>query len=237
VPSPPPTLPFFPFAQSFVHGACNIFDMFSAKSDRMFTENAQGLDGSRVPLHNIDNTGEHLRELEVGSASGNGLDNNGTWGERDIGGLVNLQLAMVEYEDMRRELSTLSKSRTSKSNRSNAERGSRLRRISMAGSRRSRATSNARNEPETDLEALDDDKSEEDGEDDFELGEFLKDGHFEKRQAGKSAKKVGLVYKNLTVKGVGATTTFVKTLPSAIIGVRSSAGRPPNNDSSYPHCK
>lgn len=138
---------------------------------------------------------------------------------------------------MRRELSTLSKSRTSKSIKSNAERGSRLRRISIAGSRRSRATSNARNEPEEDLEAQDGEKAEEDGEDDFKLGEFLRDGHFEKRRAGMSAKKVGLVYRNLTVKGVGATTTFVKTLPSAIIGVRSDARRPPNNDPSCSHCK
>lgn len=211
--------------------------MFSAKTDRMFTENARGPDGSHIPLHNIDDTGERPHEPSSGSSSGNDVDNNGTWGERDIGGPVNLHLAMVEYEEMRRELSTLSRSRTSKSIKSNAERGSRLRRISMAGSRRSRATSNARNEHEEDLEAQDGEKPEEDGGDDFELGEFLKDGHFEKRQAGKSAKKVGLVYKNLTVKGVGATTTFVKTLPSAIIGVRSDARRPPNYDPSCSHCK
>lgn len=211
--------------------------MFSANTDRMFTENARGPDGSHVPLHNIDDTGERPHEPSSGSSSGIDVDNNGTWGERDIGGPVNLHLAMVEYEEMRRELSTLSRSRTSKSIKSNAERGSRLRRISMAGSRRSRATSNARNEPEEDLEAQDSEKLEEDGEDNFKLGEFLKDGHFEKRQAGKSAKKVGLVYKNLTVKGVGATTTFVKTLPSAIIGVRSNTRRPPNNDSSCSHCK
>ena len=56
-------------------------------------------------------------------------------------------------------------------------------------------------------------------EDDFQLGDFLKDGHFEKRQEGRSAKKVGVVYRNLTVEGVGATEVFVKTLPSAILGV------------------
>ncbi len=209
--------------------------MFSANSDRMFTENARGPDGSHVPLHNIDDTGERPHEPSSGSASGNDVENNGTWGERDIRGPVNLHLAMVEYEKMHRELSTLSKSHTSKSIKSNAERGSRLRRLSMAGSRRSRATSNVRNDFDADLESQDGEKPEEDGEDDFELGEFLKDGHFEKRQPGKSAKKVGLVYKNLTVKGVGATTAFVKTLPSAIIGVRSDAKRPSSSDPSCSH--
>jgi ATP-binding cassette subfamily G (WHITE) protein 2 (SNQ2) len=53
------------------------------------------------------------------------------------------------------------------------------------------------------------------------LGDFLKDGHFEKRREGRSAKKVGVVYKNLTVEGVGATEVFVKTLPGAILGVRA----------------
>lgn len=55
-------------------------------------------------------------------------------------------------------------------------------------------------------------------EDDFELGEFMKEGHFEKRKDGESTKKVGVVYKNLTVKGVGSTATFARTLPDAIMG-------------------
>ena len=56
-------------------------------------------------------------------------------------------------------------------------------------------------------------------EDDLDIGAFLKDGHFEKRtEAGESPKKVGVMYKNLTVKGVGAQATFSKTLPEAVIG-------------------
>jgi ATP-binding cassette subfamily G (WHITE) protein 2 (SNQ2) len=48
------------------------------------------------------------------------------------------------------------------------------------------------------------------------VGVFLKDGHFEKRtEAGESAKKVGVVYKNLTVKGVGVSVAFVRTVPHA----------------------
>jgi hypothetical protein len=55
-------------------------------------------------------------------------------------------------------------------------------------------------------------------EDDFELDEFMREGHFEKRKDGRSAKKVGVVYKNLTVKGVGSTASFARTLPDAVLG-------------------
>lgn len=55
-------------------------------------------------------------------------------------------------------------------------------------------------------------------EDDFELDEFIREGHFEKRKDGRSAKKVGVVFKNLTVEGVGETVQFVKTLPDAVLG-------------------
>lgn len=46
----------------------------------------------------------------------------------------------------------------------------------------------------------------------------MREGHFEKRVEGRSAKKVGVVWKHLTVTGTGSTATFVKTLPDAIIG-------------------
>jgi ATP-binding cassette subfamily G (WHITE) protein 2 (SNQ2) len=113
-------------------------------------------------------------------------------------------------------LTQLSKTRTSKSARSNPPTSGLRRHIS----RQSRATNN---ETEPDVEVQGDEKPAEDGGDgDFELGDFLKDGHFEKRQEGRTAKKVGVVYKNLTVKGVVATMTSVKTLPSSIIGVSTA---------------
>lgn len=71
---------------------------------------------------------------------------------------------------------------------------------------------------EGDLEAAETKEQEEDAAADFELDQFMKEGHFEKRVDGQSAKKVGVIFKNLTVKGVGSTTTFVKTLPDAILG-------------------
>ena len=201
--------------------------MFNAHSDRMYTARAEGFQEIRVPLHNVENNADS-RGPEESSPSSSEVDmrDDGTWGERDIGGPVNLRHAMLDYEEMRRELTNLSKTRSAgqKSTKSTGQHSSGLKRITTAGTRRSQKVRT--NEPDPDLEAQDGEKSEGEDEEaveeeeDFELGEFLKDGHFEKRQEGRSAKKVGVVYKHLTVQGVGATTTFVKTLPNAILGVR-----------------
>ena len=76
---------------------------------------------------------------------------------------------------------------------------------------------------ETEAGTFDEDKrageDEDEEEEDFQLDDFLRDGHFEKRTPeGESAKKVGVVYRHLTVKGVGATVAFTKTLPQAVMG-------------------
>ena len=46
----------------------------------------------------------------------------------------------------------------------------------------------------------------------------MREGHFEKRTDGESAKRLGLVYENLTVKGSSNTAAFVCTVPDAILG-------------------
>lgn len=203
--------------------------MFNAHNERMF-ERAQQGEGTRVPLHNYEATGEQSDRPEgtLSSSLGSAPNKDGTWGERDIGGPVNFREAMMNYEEMRRELTSLSKTRSqgAKSTKSAAEPPSGMKKVTTRGTNRSHA-----NDAAPDLEAQESEKPEEeearggedaseDDEDDFELGEFLKDGHFEKRQEGRSAKRVGVVYKNLTVQGVGATATFVKTLPNAVVGVR-----------------
>ena len=210
--------------------------MFYTQTDRMFTENAEGREGTRVPLHNVGDTGEGPHEPEEAVSSGSsGIDADGTWGERDVGGPVNFRAAMQDYEDLRKELTTLSKTRTNKTNRSGARRSSTaLRKVASGASRRSRITRTTT--ADTDLEAQGDEKPPSDDEEDFELGGFLKDGHFEKRDESGSAKKVGVIYKHLTVQGVGATTTFVRTLPHAVIGVRipnSSNGVSDANNTLY----
>lgn len=62
------------------------------------------------------------------------------------------------------------------------------------------------------------DEDEEEQDEEFQLDQFMRDGHFEKRIEDRSAKKVGVIWKNLTVKGVGTTATTVKTLPDAVFG-------------------
>lgn len=197
--------------------------MFYMKTDRMFQQGPEGSEGAQVPLHHTDDNGERPHQPEETNPSGD--DVNGTWGERDVGGPVNLRHAMQDYEEMRKELSNLSRTRSRKSAKSQA------RQASILNRQISRASQGAAAKPEQDLEAQEHAKEEVETpmrdsgsseEEEFELGGFLKNGHFEKRKDGESAKKVGVVYKNLTVQGVGATTTFVKTLPNSIIGVSGS---------------
>lgn len=201
--------------------------MFSAKSGPMFQQSAERDVPSRTPLHNVD-------EGQVGSngtvdgsqSSASSTAQEGMWGERDVGGPVNFQGAMQEFEDLRTELSHLSKTRTQKTEDGRRNTAIGLKKAATNASRRSRRSIPGGPDLESQTkksEAYENDEDDEtergDEEDDFELSDFLRDGHFEKRDADKSAKKIGVVYKNLTVQGVGATAVFVKTLPGAIIGV------------------
>jgi ATP-binding cassette, subfamily G (WHITE), member 2, SNQ2 len=136
-----------------------------------------------------------------------------------MGAPVRREDAMAEYEELRNELSRLSVQRThSRASTVNRERGGLVRIITSRRTRpqRTRAATTASDATGDDIEAGD--REAEEGPD-FDVGAFLKDGHFEKRtEAGESAKKVGVVYKNLTVKGVGASVAFLRTVPHAIIG-------------------
>ena len=150
-------------------------------------------------------------------------DLDGTWGERDVGGPVSHRVAMEDYEEMRRELSNLSRSPSKELSR--AKSGGLLRSIT-GGSRKSRpaptrtksSTAKSDQTDGDDLETGDAEKIAE-KEDEFELGQFIKEGYFEKRtEQGESSKKVGVVFKNLTVKGAEISTISAKTLLDAILG-------------------
>lgn len=195
------------------------------------------LTGPNISLHNHDLATGGLPGSEfTGATASTAVSSphessnaalDGTWGERDAGGPVSHRMAMEDYEQMRRELTQLSQTRsrsttqtrragilrtiTGRSTKSRRTTGSRAQRTGSAFEDASEAG-------EEDFEAADLDAASE-KEDAFELGDFIKDGHFEKRtEEGASAKKVGVVFKNLTVKGVGASATFVRTLPDAILG-------------------
>ncbi|KAI4255334.1 MAG: hypothetical protein LQ352_002620 [Teloschistes flavicans] len=147
---------------------------------------------------------------------------DGTWGERDVGGPVTHRMAMDDYESLRRELTTLSQTQSRASAKSSNRTG-RLR-TQTAQSKPSQTSQSRKRRPSSestraeDLEAGDAEGLAE-KEEDFELGPFIQEGHFEKRtEEGHSAKKVGVIFKNLTVKGTGSMAGSAKTLPDAILG-------------------
>ncbi|KAI0588081.1 abc transporter [Pyrenophora tritici-repentis] len=142
------------------------------------------------------------------------LSRSGTWGERDAGRL-DTHAAEQDLEVLRGELASLSKSKShgAQSQRSNALSRTASRISTRHNQHRAIRQHTHDNEPEEPGNAAGDEK-----EDDFELDKFMREGHFEKRKDGQSAKKVGVIYKNLTVKGVGSTASFARTLPDAVLG-------------------
>ena len=117
----------------------------------------------------------------------------GTWGENDAQKAVSRHGAIEELSDMKRELSKLESHKRSQS---------------AAGKS---FTQRSRPDDEADDEA---DDSEE-----FQLDRFLLGGQLERRTtSGDAGKKIGVVFKNLTVVGVNSSATFVKTLPDAVLG-------------------
>lgn len=144
--------------------------------------------------------------MSTSSAASSTASDEGRWGERDQGEPVSRRGAYEDFEEMRRELTRLSSQRS----RSIKE-GGRLRSL----------TSRRASHPKDEEKAVDEEKALEGGEEpvDFDLGEFLMGGHLERRTtAGEPAKKVGVVFKNLTVKGVQTGASFIRTLPDAVIG-------------------
>ncbi|KAF2746585.1 putative ABC transporter [Sporormia fimetaria CBS 119925] len=177
------------------------------------------LDPNPSPEMDTDNSTSSYSSSESSSMKGDNSSNQqeGTWGEQTAGG-VHQRLAMEEVETLRRQLTTLSRTRTS---RSESERQGIMETLSRRSTTRPshRRQSTLRTKTTSiDSRMEEGDAGEKEKEDEFELDQFMKEGHFEKRTDGRSAKKVGVVWRNLTVKGVGSTATFVQTLPDAIIG-------------------
>ncbi|GES62885.1 ABC drug exporter AtrF [Aspergillus terreus] len=132
----------------------------------------------------------------------------GRWGERDQGEPVSRRAAMEDFEEMKRDLTRLSLHKT----RSTTREGSRLQH--RASGRASHTRDEEKALDEEDVSTIADEYQ-----GGFDLSEFLMGGHLERRTtAGEPAKKVGVVFKNVTVKGVETGASFVRTLPDAIIG-------------------
>ena len=131
---------------------------------------------------------------------------------------------MEDYEHLRQTLSQVSRTRSRSSVGTEGGRGlfravtSRSKKSGVSRRHQTRSTEAAASDEEDDLEANEraeiDEKEEE-----FQLGDFLREGHFEKRnEAGDSTKKVGVSFKHLTVRGLGQQMAFVRTLPDALLG-------------------
>lgn len=191
---------------------------------------AQDRDTRRNPWHDADYITDGREDVESPSERSDenstrhssGPPRDGTWGERDAG-IPNTRLAAEDLHVLRGELVSLSKTR-SHGAQSTRSRGGLATTVSRRSTRQSAGRRNSASRME---EGTGDEGDEEAGGNgvaadekdvEFELDEFMREGHFEKRKDGRSAKKVGVVYKNLSVKGQGSTATFVKTLPSAVLG-------------------
>ncbi|KAK3335080.1 ABC-2 type transporter-domain-containing protein [Neurospora tetraspora] len=158
------------------------------------------------------------------------ISHDGAWGERDVGGPVDREAAMQEFAELRLGLSRLTRERSTTS-KPFSRPASRASRATSGGrpdglfKRLSAAVSNAVGDGKQHDQDSEDEgpgdvsSSDRSGDQDFQLEQFMRDGHLEKRnEAGESTKKVGVVFKNLTVKGVSSGATFVRTLPEAILG-------------------
>ncbi|TID18910.1 ABC drug exporter AtrF [Venturia nashicola] len=155
----------------------------------------------------------------IPSPAASDINYDGTWGERDTG-IESRRMAMADYETLRKDLTAISRTRSQR-DRDQTESNSLFRTLTGGSGKRVRSNpSDLRNttNEDHDIEKGGDTNPRNDDEDDFELEQFMKDGHFEKRVDDRSAKKVGVVWKNLTVRGAGSTATFVKTLPDAVLG-------------------
>ncbi|PKY06821.1 pleiotropic drug resistance protein, ABC superfamily [Aspergillus campestris IBT 28561] len=123
----------------------------------------------------------------------------GRWGEH-AQETVSRRGAMEEFEEMRREL-TRTRSATADATR--------LRSLPSHGARHPRDEEEGRGEEDVEGEF----------QGGFDLDEFLLGGHLERRTtAGEPAKRVGVVFKNVTVKGVQTGASFVRTMPDAVLG-------------------
>jgi ATP-binding cassette, subfamily G (WHITE), member 2, SNQ2 len=176
------------------------------------------------PWH--DNRATEQQQQQDGGEAAEARPVSGTWGEIDAG-VESHRMAMEDFEALREELTVLSGSR---SQRSDQTQPSLFRTITGRSARSvpprqvkrkwSEGAVSGR-QPTRDGTTTDEEGDLEDGdakEEEFELENFMQAGHFEKRVEGRSAKKVGVVWRNLTVKGVGSTATTVKTLPDAVLG-------------------
>ena len=110
---------------------------------------------------------------------------------------INVKAAEAEFAELQRELSGISKH---------------SRRISRTHSRQSKKAGPV---DEKDVERAP--SSEETEEEQFDLESTLRGNQAAEVESGIRPKHIGVVWENLTVRGTGGVTNFVKTFPDAFI--------------------
>lgn len=146
---------------------------------------------------------------------------DGRWGEQDPGEPVSCRAARDDLHEMRRELTRLSLQRSNTTTNTNTNTNTNI-------NAARRAISRASQRPDDEERVLsgkddeDDDSSSVGTEVDdeaFDLGDFLRGGLLERRTtAGDPAKKISVVFRNLSVQGAVSGASFVRTLPDAVLG-------------------
>jgi ATP-binding cassette subfamily G (WHITE) protein 2 (SNQ2) len=209
--------------------------MFSESTEEALRRTAE--EGLTIPLHHRDETtSPERRSSEARDAHARSVSQGeeGIWGERDIGGPVNQLAAMHEFAELQQELSADMMRTTSHgaaSHRSTRSGKSILHRIMSRKSRqeqemtpedRANRMESKESQERRDHEHVEEtqaDAADSTDAEDFSLEKFIRDGHLEKRtDTGESTKKVGVVFKHLTVKGAPTGTSTVRTLPTFILG-------------------
>lgn len=161
-------------------------------------------------LHEPDNPTEEVEDGIQRSESG-------TWGEQDVGHFDETN-ALEAAQALRRDLTQLERTRSKDTQaslrRTVSTRSRKSKALSRPGTRRAESTDAG----QTDAGDVEAGPQEPEEEEEFQLDQFMREGHFEKRSEAGSQKRVGVLYKHLTVQGVGSSASFVRTLPDAIIG-------------------
>lgn len=181
------------------------------RNDNNMPDNGHELAESKPPTTHDNSTANVNNETDV-QLSDDTSNEDGYWGDTYADGPVSQRAAREGFKELQHELSRRSTNASAAQKKKST--GGIVGRIFSNQSRQVDPEKQA--SPDAD-EADSERTAHADG---FELEQFIREGHLEKRnpQNGESTKKVGVLFKNLTVKGVGVSATSVRTLPQAIAG-------------------
>lgn len=150
------------------------------------------LNDGEGPVYEAIHAGRIPRESDSITTMSNSTQNDNAQPEKHVlsGGGVNVSRAEADFADLNRELS----------------RASHLSRIQSRQSRKGRVMA--------DIEKAGDEDS---SEDQFDLETVLRGNRDEEERSGIKSKRIGVVFEDLTVSGIGGVKNYVKTFPDAFV--------------------